>query len=213
MKTTKSSTEHRRKKTSIADLPPELLCIIFKFVHQSRTPIRREKDIIPTWMRMEGPNGFKQSVTALINPTIPEDPNVKSPTLFPYSLSAVCLSWRDLLCSHSEFWTLVVLFVDSKPTSLVEASLILKWSQQQHIDVFITHRDELRPTFYSELHERCHVDALLHIVEPHLHRCRSLHVDAHWSSSFPVIPKRFHCLDAPHLKSMELVCHARRRRR
>jgi hypothetical protein len=29
-------------------------------------------DIIPTWMHMEGPEGFKQSVMALVHPTIPQ---------------------------------------------------------------------------------------------------------------------------------------------
>ena len=204
MRTTKS---HLRK-TSITDLPPELLVIIFKFVHDSSTPIQLKKDIIPTWMRMDGSEGFEQSVTALVQPTIPEDPNLKSPTLFPYSLAAVCSFWRDVLCSHPEFWTLVVLFVDSKPTPLVDASLFLEWSRKLQIDVFITRRDELRPAFYPDRHEKCQINAILHILKPHLHRCRSLHVDAHLSSSFPIIHKKFSRIEAPHLESMELVCEA-----
>ena len=194
------------QKTSITDLPPELLSVIFKFAHESTTPVRLEKDIIPAWMRMEGPQGFQQSVTALVNPTIPEEPNLKSPALFPYSLAAVCSFWRDVLCSHSEFWTIIVLFVDSKPTSLVEASLYLKWSREQQIDVFITRRDGLRAAFHPDLHEKCQIDALLHILRPHLRRCRSLHVDAHLSSSFPIIQKTFDGIDAFSLEVMELVC-------
>jgi len=201
-----STVQLQVQKTSITDLPPELLSVIFQFAHESATPVRLEKDIIPTWMRMEGPEGFQQSVTALVNPTIPEEPNLKSPTLFPYSLAAVCSFWRDVLCSHSEFWTLIVLFVDSKPTSLLEASLFLKWSRKQQIDVFITRRDGLRATFHPDLHEKCQIDALLHLLRPHLRRCRSLHVDAHLSSSFPIIQETFDGIQAFSLEFMELIC-------
>jgi len=207
MNATKSPTAHLRK-ASITDLPPELLSIIFKFVYYSTSPIQLEKDIIPTWMRMKGPKGFKQAVTALVHPTIPDEPNLKSPALFPYSLAAVCSFWRDVLCSHPEFWTLIVLFVDSKPTSLVEASLFLKWSRKQHIDVVITRRDGHRPAFFPDRHEKFQIDAFLHILKPHLRRCRSLHIDAHLSSSFPIIRKSFSGIQAPHLKYMELVCNA-----
>ena len=158
MKTTESPAVPLRK-TSITDLPPELLSIIFKFVHNNTTPIQLEKDIIPTWMRMEGPEGFGQSISALVQPTIPEDPNLKSPTLFPYSLAAVCSFWRDVLCSHPKFWTLIVLFADSKPTPLVDASLFLEWSRKHRIDIFITRRDELRPAFYADRHEKCQINA------------------------------------------------------
>jgi hypothetical protein len=205
MRTTKSPTVPLRK-TSITDLPPELLSVIFQFVHDSTSPIQLEKDIIPTWMRMDGPEGFEQSVAALVQPSIPEDPNLKSPTLFPYSLAAVCSFWRDALCSHPEFWTLIVLFADSKPTPLVDASLFLEWSRKHQIDVFITRRDELYPAFYSDRHEKCQINALLHILKPHLHRCRSLHVDADLSSSLPIIRKTFNGVVAPHLKFMELIC-------
>jgi len=205
MRTFEESIVHLRK-SPITGLPPELLSIIFKFAHKNRTPIQPKRDIIPTWMRMDGPEGFKQSVMALVHPTIPQDP--KSPTLFPYSLAAVCSLWRDILYAYPKFWTLVVLFIDSKPTSLVEASLLLKRSRERRIDVFITRRDQLLPTLHPDLHERCQIDAFLRILKPHLHRCRSLHLDAHLSSSFPIIYKSFHRIQAPYLKSMEFVCDA-----
>jgi hypothetical protein len=201
-KFTMRTTKSHLRKTSITDLPLELLAIIFKFVHDSTTPIQLEKDIIPTWMCMDGPEGFEQSVAALVQPTIPEDPNLKSPTLFPYSLAAVCSFWRDILCSHPEFWTL------SKPTPLVDAELFLEWSRKHQIDVFITRRDELRPAFYADRPEKCQINAILHILKPHLHRCRSLHVDAHLSSSFPIIHKAFNKIEASYLESMEFVCEA-----
>jgi hypothetical protein len=121
-------------------------------------------------MRMERPEDFQHSASALAHPTITEDPNLRPLTLFPYSLAAVCSFWRDILCSHPEFWTLVVLFVDFKPTPLAKASVFLKWSRRHHIDVFVTRRDERRPTFYPGLHEKCQVDASLHTLKPHLRR-------------------------------------------
>jgi hypothetical protein len=88
-------------------------------------------------MRMERSEDFQQAVSALVHPTIPEHPNLKSPTLFPYSLAAVCSFWRDILCCNPEFWALVVLFIDFKPKPLVETSLCLKWSRRHHIDASI----------------------------------------------------------------------------
>ena len=210
MSTTNSGSPTVVRETSITDLPSELLSIIFNFVYEDTTVTTAnrlvERDIIPTWMRMEGSEGFQQSVSALARPTIPEGPDLKSPTLFPYSLAAVCPVWRDILSFHPEFWTLVVLFIDSKPTSLVEASLFLKWSRRHHIEVFITRRGELRPTIYPDLHEQCHINAFLNILKPDLDRCRSLHIDARSSKSFPIIHNIFDKTEASNLEFLELVC-------
>jgi hypothetical protein len=73
---------------------------------------------------------------------------------------------------------------------------------------FITRRDELRPAFYPDRHEKCQINAFLHILKPHLHRCRSLHIDAHLSSSLSIIRKTFNRIVAPHLKFMDFICDA-----
>ena len=104
-----------------------------------------KKILFPRGCAWKAPEGFEQSVMAFVDSTIPEDPNLKSPTLFTYSLAAICSFWRNVLSSHPEFWTLVVLFVDSKSTPLVDPSLFLQWLQKHHIGYFITRRDKFRP--------------------------------------------------------------------
>ena len=112
---------------------------------------------------MEGLEDFQQSVSA---PTIPEDPNLKSPTLFPYSLAAICSFWRDTLCSNPEFWTLGVLFIDFKPKSLVETSLRLKWLRQHHIDASMRTSHNI----LSGSTRKRQIDTFLRILKSHLRR-------------------------------------------
>ena len=135
------SYSNRQKSSVITDFPAELLAIISRYVSVDASPFQHEKDIIPSWMNMQGRDGFNRAVQALANSAPPVDP--KSPTLFPYSLASVCSFWRNVLSSHPEYWTLVVLFVDSNPTSLADASLFLQLSKDYPIDVVITRREHL----------------------------------------------------------------------
>jgi len=93
---------------------------------------------------MEDPEGFEQSVAA---PSYPTNDSQRPKLEIPSPISAVCSFWRDILSSNPQFWTLVVLFVDSKPTPLVDVSLFLEWLRKHQIDVFITRRGELSPAF------------------------------------------------------------------
>ena len=161
MKTTRIPTVHRRK-TSVTDLLPDLLSSIFKFIHESSIQIRVQNDIMTTWMCMTGPKVFEQSILALLHPMIPGDQSLKTPTLFLYSLAAVRFFWRDVLCPHPTFWTLVVLFIDSKSTSLVDASLFLEGSRKHRINVFIICQDALCPAFYLDRHEKCQFNSPHH---------------------------------------------------
>ena len=157
-------------------------------------------------MRMEGTEGFQQSVSALVRPTILEDPNLNYPTLFPYSLAAIfsCMARHPLL-SFQILDSCCPLRRFEANTACRSLTLpeVVTTTPYRH---FITHRDRLHPTFYPDLHEKCQIEAFLHILKPHLHRCRSLHVNAHLGSSFPIIHKAFHEIEALNLEFMELIC-------
>ena len=117
-------------------------------------------------MRMEGTEGFQISTLSLGSCPSNDSrtPKLEIPSSISYSLAAACSFWRDVLCSHSEFWTLVVL-VDSKPTPLAEALLPEVVTTTPYRSVY-----ELRPIIYPDLNQKCQIGAFLHILKSHLRR-------------------------------------------
>ncbi|KDR83185.1 hypothetical protein GALMADRAFT_239023 [Galerina marginata CBS 339.88] len=198
------STSPQFEKATIASLAPELLSIIFKFVHDGSPQTNKPRDVPPSWT-MKIDEDLEWAVNALVHPDL-ECVDFQSPTLFPYSLAAVSPYWSEILSSYPEFWTLVVFFIDSRHTSLAEASLILKRSRKLPIHVVITRREGFRVRKHPDLHEKCQIAALVDILQPHWRRCESLHIDAHLSSSLPVVPTDFSLFDvAPQLFLLELI--------
>ncbi|KDR83179.1 hypothetical protein GALMADRAFT_873705 [Galerina marginata CBS 339.88] len=190
-------------KASIMSLPPELLSIIFKFVHHESPQTNEPRELIPRWMKKMD-EGLKRAAKALVHRE--EQIDFSSPTLFPYSMAAVSPYWSEILSSHPEFWTLVVFFVDSRYTSMAQATIILKRSRKLPIHVVITRREGFRMKEYPDLHEKCQIEALINLLRPHLPRCKSLHIDAHLSLSLPVVPKAFAGVgEVEDMFSMELV--------
>ncbi|KAF8965956.1 hypothetical protein BDZ97DRAFT_741420 [Flammula alnicola] len=199
-----SSPIHPR--TNITSLPPELLSIIFQFVHEiSTAPKDGVHDTIPDWMLLNGAGYPDQiaSIKADVNPQPIQ--GFRSPTLFPYALAAVCPLWSEVLSFHPHFWTMVILFIDSHFTPLIDAALLLGRSRDLPISVIITSRKQLRPKSHPDLHEKSHIGAFLSLLAPHLHRLRSFHVDAHLSSSLPDLDWKF-IWKAEKLCSMALIC-------
>jgi hypothetical protein len=39
--------------------------------------------------------------------------DVKPSSLFPYAVAAVCSLWRDIMSSVPQFWTRIIIFLDS----------------------------------------------------------------------------------------------------
>ncbi|KDR83180.1 hypothetical protein GALMADRAFT_873800 [Galerina marginata CBS 339.88] len=197
------TTSSKPTKASITSLPPELLSVIFKFVHHGSPQTNEPRELIPRWMKKMN-EGLKRAAKALVHRE--EQIDFSSPTLFPYSMAAVSPYWSEILSSHPEFWTLVVFFVDSRYTSMAQATIILKRSRKLPIHVVITRREGLRMKEYPDFHEKCQIEALVNLLRPHLPRCRSLHIDAHLSSSLPVMSKAFAGVgEVEDMFSMELV--------
>ena len=191
------TTNGHLRKTQVTDLPPELLSIIFKFIHDNMIPIWLEKKIIP--------EGFEQLITALIHPTIPEHSKVKSPSLFLYSLAAVCSFWHNVLCTSWILDPCCPLYqfqVNAACGCFTFLGVVTRTWYQCFYYVPRWTSPNILPGSTWKMPDRC----FLHILKPHLHHCHSLYVNAHSSSSYPRIYKRFNGIQVPHLKSMEWVC-------
>jgi len=46
--------------------------------------------------------------------------DLTSPSVFPYALASVCKQWCDLMLLVPEFWTRLVIFVDSQLTPIAD---------------------------------------------------------------------------------------------
>ncbi|KAG2159504.1 uncharacterized protein EDB93DRAFT_1116023 [Suillus bovinus] len=125
-------------------------------------------------------------------------------SLFPYAPAAVCSMWRLVLSSVPEFWTRVVIRVDSQHTQSQDIRHYFEWSRNLHLDVIITrHRDEFDG---DDKREKSKVFKATRELVRHIERCRSIRFNVMYSSSLPSILHDFHRETAPHLLTLELKC-------
>ena len=125
--------------------------------------------------------------------------NAMSPTLFPFAISAVCSFWKDVMSLVSNFWTRIVIFVESPDTHPSAISSQILWARDLPLDVIVTTAPD----------GRCDVMAMATImrtyINPHLHRMRGLCFDVKSSSCLPSFPRDFH-VPAPKLMRLRLEC-------
>ncbi|KDR83224.1 hypothetical protein GALMADRAFT_239069 [Galerina marginata CBS 339.88] len=113
----------------------------------------------------------------------------RSTTFFPNAVASVCTFWEDVLSSTPEFWTTLVFFLDSKPTGTKEVKKYLSWSRELPIDVFMTRRADLcHSPWMAEILETPWVRDNMNCLMPHIHWCRTLHVDVTINISLPILP-------------------------
>ncbi|CAA7270679.1 unnamed protein product [Cyclocybe aegerita] len=182
-----------REITFVHDLAPELLSIIFSFLHDDQTALA---DIVDASLSKEG---VVNEEGALERNTLARERRALyrrwiSPTFFPYSCAAVCQRWKAILSGHPQFWTRIIVFVDTLQSSPEEFANYLTWSGGLPIDVCITRRPQY---LYLDVHsgnqdhvdgrERASIRTFAKMLQPHLPRCRSLHIDVASSSSLPFL--------------------------
>ncbi|KAG1740531.1 uncharacterized protein EDB91DRAFT_1336553 [Suillus paluster] len=162
----------------IGALPIELLLAIFTHLYRSSRRLTHSGE---TW--------------GLDNPLS---------SLFPYAPAAVCSMWRSVLSLVPEFWTRVVIRVDSQRTQSRDIRRYFKWSRNLHLDVIITrHRDEFEG---DDKKEKSNVLKATRELVRHIERCRSIRFNVMYSSSLPSILHHFHQKKAPHLQTLKLKC-------
>ncbi|KAG2753017.1 hypothetical protein P692DRAFT_20816647 [Suillus brevipes Sb2] len=164
----------------IGALPIELLLAIFTHLYRSSRRLTQSGEIV--WRL--------------------DDINLSS--LFPYAPAAVCSTWRLVLSRVPEFWTRVVIRVDSQHTRSQDVRRYFEWSRYLHLDVIITrHRDEFEG--HDKREQSKVVKATRELVR-HIGRCRSIHFDVMYSSSLPSILHDFHQKTALYLHTLKLKC-------
>ncbi len=173
---------------TVEHLPTELLGIIFNHVHDDTRSSAEDFDASLALPFYDSPSTDSTLADAGMRATVNDQRQelinfARCPEFFPYNCARVCTKWRDILSSYPAFWTRLVFFIDSQPTSLSDAEERLRWSRNLPIDVIITYRLELPNSSNKE--QRLWIGSLMDVLLPHIGRCRMLHVDAFSSSSLP----------------------------
>jgi hypothetical protein len=168
-------------KTSIVtSFPAEVLLIIFKLVYREERRHRFNHDAF--W---------------------PSKQDNLSPSLFPYSVAAVCSYWREIMALVPEFWTRIVILVDQHATPLPAVECQLAWSRDLPLNVAVTRRMNTYTAEDNDESVRTH--QIISRLLPHLHRFRNLSFEVMLSSSLPSFPNDFKG-SAPLLQSIKLEC-------
>jgi hypothetical protein len=132
------------------------------------------------------------------------DHELHSPSLFPYAIAAVCSFWRDVMALVPEFWTRLVILVDSTlvpPISVIRSHV--SWSGDLLLQIMVTRIDYDRQLVDVQ-HERAQVMSIMNaVLNPSMHRLRGLRFDVMFSSSLPQFPDGFATNSITDLK---LIC-------
>ncbi|KAG6856696.1 hypothetical protein H0H87_001737 [Tephrocybe sp. NHM501043] len=158
--------------TPIADLPNEVLLLIFKYLYMKH---RKSK---PGKVR---PEACYETDWDYQNP--------QSPSFFPNAQAQVSKRWRSIMSLCPAFWTRVVIFLDS-PGCVPFAHVQLQSSEPLPMTIFVITRN---PNSFSDSPEK-ESELASHVINtilPHLHRCTALEFDVNFSSSFPRLATDF----------------------
>ncbi|KII84095.1 hypothetical protein PLICRDRAFT_369097 [Plicaturopsis crispa FD-325 SS-3] len=169
-----------RQPIGIGHLPTELLSIIFQMAYRNL----RETDT------------YCPQTTYW-----PYGENLRSPSLFPYSLSNVCRLWQGIMADNPAYWTRLVVLVGRDATHPRAFESQLTWSRGRPFTITVTRRehDDVDP---PDL-EREQVAAITAIFKPHIHRARTITFDVLYSGSLPTLHQDFEGT-ATHLTSLQL---------
>lgn len=137
-------------------------------------------------------------------------PPLHSPKLFPYCVGNVCKTWDFVASMAPEFWSLVVIFLDSTP--LEYAKELLKRSKDLPIEIHILANKPLDqmdpPTSFTPdriARRKLKMQQLVAAIVPHLHRCEILVIQVAICDLLP----RLIDIQAPAPKLTRLILEAR----
>lgn len=167
--------------TPISRLPVELLLTIFRIVYVD--------SFSPSYDNLFTHLVLCESVGNCLSGPYEtkwrERDDIISPILFPYALASVCTTWRDVMFLVPEFWTRIIILIDSELFSLSDIRLQLESSRNLSIDVTITKRSAIFEG--REVDENRLVGNVTALLHPHLQRCETIHYDVLHSSSLPTM--------------------------
>jgi len=187
-------------RTTIASLPTELLGLIFEFCAELKNleKVKYKKAQLnePPWHFIS--NGLSPSQR--FGPRVDRFKLLKSGVWFPYSHASVCRYWMEVLSSSSKYWRTAIFHLDSKSMPPFDAASVLSWSSDLPVDIVIVKQETPQSP-----NEKRQVRILVDLLSTHIHRCRSLHIDVHLSSSLPLILRHFAGYPSI-LESLSLFC-------
>ncbi|KAH9916032.1 uncharacterized protein B0H18DRAFT_1039357 [Fomitopsis serialis] len=159
----------RPRSTTIVDLPPDVLLIIFRYV---------SKDA-----ELPGDsNGIHSRLAAFLDPwPSHHDRYLDHP--FPESLASIRPLWRSIMSNISIFWTRLVIWIGRDPTPLSRIHQYLSWSQDRPLDIYVYRRFDQS---VQDPNEKARIDAIFELLLPHVKRWRTLHMHLLCSSSLPL---------------------------
>ena len=172
----------RRERASVASLPAELLLLFFKSVY-----VDTRKALATTSPHECATDCMCISVGPYLT-NWNDDDDLKSPSVFPYALSAVCKAWFNVMLLVPEFWTRLVILVDDERASISELRSQLSASRNLP---FRTHIFNRQTAICQDTAEGFRVKAVVDELVPHLHRCERLTFDVMHNSSLPSIHHTF----------------------
>lgn len=151
------------------DLPFPLVEAPLRRASNPPVPSFAQRNIGPAHSRLT-PALLTEIFESAVSVISPED--VASPGDLLLSITAVCQAWRQAALSEPGFWSSII-YVDATDrwSSLERVQAYLERSKGADVDL-VVHLAELRGDGFS----RMRLDRLNEIVEPHLHRCRSLDI-------------------------------------
>ncbi|KDR83227.1 hypothetical protein GALMADRAFT_239070 [Galerina marginata CBS 339.88] len=183
---------------NISAFPPELLAMIFKYVHIDFLATHDLQAV--TGSQNHTAHDFDEDFDDVVNPSsdssdyyVREAVNVgnlleivKSPTVFPYAIASVSPFWENVLSATPEFWTTLVFFLDDDFTEVEKVEKYLSWSCDLPIDVFMTRRADFN-NGAGVAETRCVRDNMRSLM-PHFHRY-TITDGSHNDSAFEFEPR------------------------
>ena len=172
----------RLERASVASLPVELLLLILKSIY------------VDTREALATTSPHECATECMYMPVGPyltkwnDDDDLKSPSVFPYALSAVCKAWFNVMLLVPAFWTRLVIFVDEERTSI--STLRSQLSASRNLP-FRAHIFNRQIAICQDTAEGPRVKAVVDELIPHLHRCERLTFDVMHNSSLPSICHTF----------------------
>ncbi|KAH9833388.1 uncharacterized protein C8Q71DRAFT_180763 [Rhodofomes roseus] len=161
----KYNTTARRPRTTINDLPHDVLILIFRDVRQAASL----------------PYAFRGGDRLYLDPWAPYYESV-SEHPFPECLASVCSVWRAAMSNVSIFWTRLVIWTGRDPTPLSRIREYLSWSRESLLDIYILRR--FSPAI-EDTAEKAQMNMILNLLSPSMNRWQLLYMRPLYSSSLP----------------------------
>ncbi|KAH9924076.1 uncharacterized protein B0H18DRAFT_1013376, partial [Fomitopsis serialis] len=136
-------------RTTISDLPPETLIVIFRpWVH--RDPGESTMCCLTPWPSHED--------------LIPQHP-------FPECIASVAPFWRQVMSAVPDYWTHLVIWIGRDPTPLPRIREYLAWSRGCSLEIYILRRYD--PSL-RDLTEKAQVRAIMEVLLPSIEHWNTL---------------------------------------